>query len=174
MNSFSIPKLACGLLTSALLASCAGAKRPQPEIVSSSGYQVTVRADGKPVKNFEAELVHRISLRMEDVRALQQAWGSPQLRSVYAVADVDKRGDFMGLRVRSIHEVKSLPSLGLVVGDYITAVNHKRDIHDDSLLLLFDSIATLGEGTLTLERDHESHKIIYTLVGRPSRLSDDS
>lgn len=157
------------LCASFLLSSCAHAGKSHPPIIESEGYKVSVSVDGKSVKNFDEQLIHRIQLSTVDLSHLISAWQNRERRPIRTAPVADTSSIFMGLQVTAVDLNPNLPALGFQVGDRITAIGNDRKVTEDSLAKVFDETSVSGEGSLTIERNYRPHKLIYYVTGQSAR-----
>ena len=152
------------LLLSIFPTACSLSSAPN-DIQHTGNFEVTVRSNGREVKNFNQELVHHLTMSRSSLAELQDY----SKREAIATPRRDSRGAFQGLKVRSQVPRTVLQELGIMPGDVVTAFGTKKveaDMSFEEFLLSFDA---LDEASLTFERKGEAHKVIYSLESPRNR-----
>jgi hypothetical protein len=145
-----------------LLAGCSsGSRVREGDIERTSGFQVSVHSNGREVKNFEQELVHRTTLSRQALIELQRYAKNETL----TVPRKDERGGFEGLKVRSGVPRPILDTLGLRSGDVVTALGTRKVEPSSSFEEYLLAIGSLSDSSLTFERRGVPHKVIYSIEG---------
>ena len=135
-----------------------------PEMQRSGGFEVKVKANGHEVKNFEQDLIHRITLSREVLAELQHYSRVEEI----AIPGKDGRGTFQGLKVRKAVPPNILQNLGLQSGDVVTAFGIRNVQSDMSFMEFLLSLDALDDSSLTFIRKGQAHKVLYQLVGAHS------
>lgn len=149
------------LLSSVISSGCSNsASTPKWEVQRGRSYDVSVYSDGKEVKDFNKELIHRVELPARVVASLSQQ-GSRL--PIDGRTERDGRGNVTGIRVITSKQGASPAVLGLRDKDLITAIGARRVRQTEDLRTLFTSLAKDKSTTLTLEREGRPHKILYYL-----------
>ena len=161
-SSWLLGSLPWGVLFVCLLfalTACTSKKPPQIER-GGEGYKVSVKSDGKEVKNFSQQLVHRVSLSRSEFDALIDDW--PKGLPFNSKSEYDSRGKPSGLRITQMRSATS-PHMGLQKADLVTAVGTTHTYKTRDVWQLFRQLSISREATLTLVRQGKPHKILYVL-----------
>jgi len=142
-----------------LVTGCGSTPNPKPEpmiIEEQGGFRVSVKSNGREVKDFESDLVHHVLLNSGKV-----AEAKTELRAVSAQDAVDQFGKRYGFRISG-----SSDTLGLRPRDIVTATGKKSAPTLEDLVTL---VGTLPKGTaeageapisFTFDREGRPHKTI--------------
>lgn len=145
------------------LAACApsGSRQVMPsQPLPDRSFRVSVESGGKPIENFEENLIHRITLTDKDVdTALASPSGGLNL-PFELTRELDSTGAIKGLRVVSIQPGRGSLALGFRRGDVVTAVNKIHLKQPSELRTVFESMRERKLVSITLERAGVPHKIL--------------
>jgi hypothetical protein len=153
-----------GIALSLVFSSCSQKRAPTPK----RNFQVSVKQDGQAVTSFSESLVHRFALSLEDA-SLIFGPAPEHMNFPYALKPkADLRGGIVGFEVIETFETRArlesgMSSLGLQIGDLVTAVGKMRITHEQDLWHIYDLLKLKKQASLTIERDGMPHKFLYFL-----------
>lgn len=160
-NRFGLIGLSISLLT---LNSCSFSSSPNPEIQRRGAFEVKVKSNGKEVKDFQQDLVHRKELSRGVLAELQDYSKKAEITFPHK----DANGNFQGLKVKKATPPNVLSALGLLAGDVVTAFGMKRVEPDMSFMEFLLSLDALDDSSITLLRKGQAHKVLYLIPGKVS------
>lgn len=162
-NSIYFGRVLCILLTLSFIA-CGSSPPPKPP----RQYEVSVKQDGKPVETFSESLVHRVGVTKAEIMEIFGPAPEHMNLPFALKPKADLRGGIVGFEVVETFESRSrldrgMSSLGLRIGDLITAVGKMRIGHEEDFWHIYDLLKLNQQATLTIEREGRPHKFLYFL-----------
>lgn len=161
------------LSVAVFLSGCAQSIRLQPKDSRTSlsdrlrqgpnKYTVSVATSEGPVQNFEQRLVHRKTLPQAFVEPLRVSAGHQLSKYFSAQAELDQLGNAAGLRIVSILDRTARDTLGLQLGDLITAVGTSHVASVKDFARVFEYLHQNRQASITLVRNGKPHKVFYYL-----------
>jgi hypothetical protein len=124
-------------------------------------FQVTVKSDGKEVKDSNASLIHRVTLSPTELATVGRLT-KPESGTIRLKRESDNRGGTIGLRIQ-LASPEQAKLLGLQNNDIVTAVGKTGATKLRSLEPLVQGLQAKKSETLTLIRGGKPHKILYYL-----------
>ena len=126
--------------------------------------KIQVKSGGKVVKNPETELVHRIDLSENDLNPVLT--GSSKLKALGFKAKIlrDAQGGISGILLDLRAENQNTQRFGLQHGDLVTAISGKLIGSEDDLETMFQQLQEQQKLSVTVMRDGEPHKLLYSIV----------
>lgn len=150
------------LLATALIfhSGCSASRQEKhtPIQIQRSGMTVSVQSGGRPIEEFEQNLIARVDLAAEDVVRIAEQ----NERPLYQFGPIrDNQGRIYGIRVAKIL-TRSNP-LKLTVGDIVTAVGQTKTTVPHEFADIWTAQLHNSMVTTTIERSGKPHKLIYYL-----------
>lgn len=125
-------------------------------------YRISVSSDGRKVRNLNQRLIHEVDLPKSFV--LRSAFAKDLGMPFTLKTEVDLRGHVAGLRVANTNYRSGSRSLGLLVGDLIMSSGKDYIRSTKDLNKFFARMLKDGGASLSVNRQGDAHKFIYTVV----------
>lgn len=149
-----------------LFSSCSSASDNSKgyKIESTGNVDVQVSIGGQRVADLDQQLIHRIEFSLTKLKFLKSPTDNILNLPFLLKKNIDQRGLVMGLKVvGSKPSLLSMEDFGFRENDLITAIGTKLLTSAKDFQLFVDLLESKGELSITLERNFQPHKILYSL-----------
>jgi hypothetical protein len=138
-----------------------GCSAANPNLIREDSYRVSIKSNGVEQKDFNQQLVHRLSVKSSELK-LMSANGQENLLLPFSFeSSLDLSGNLSGLKIKSTKTYPGVNSLGLQPGDLITAFGLVKPNGRSDFWKLFVDLNKDKQASITLQRAGRPHKILY-------------
>ena len=145
------------------LSSCATSTPKRKAQSPKRNYQISVKAGGTDLVNFEQQLVHRIEITRNELQSILITWPESLNLSFRSIGEYDKLGQAVGIKIIDSSLNSSSANLGLKSGDIVTSIGRKLPTSTRDFWPLLNELKQTGTGDISISRNGRANKILLQL-----------